>query len=298
MWDVILLRAIFSSTYSLGKAGLASVQPFFFVGSRMMVCGIILLAVEGFKKKSFYIARKDVYFFVQIALFHVYITYATEFWALQYLPSTTSALIYTGTPFVTAFFAWIFLEESLQIKKCIGLFIGLLGLLFLLFFQKLEASEIYASTMPWPEIVIFFGMIGYSYGWIAIKRVAHDYSPYLINGVTMFAGGTLALVTSFFLDTWHQGPIIAFRPYLMYLVLLVITTIFGNNFSVILLRKYSVTLLTFAGFLDPLMVALLSWFMLGEQVSWHFFASLGVLFIGLYLFYREELQSAPVLINT
>ncbi len=44
------------------------------------------------------------------------------------------------------------------------------------------------------------------------------------------------------------------------------------------------------GFLSPLFTALYGWILLGEMVSWHFYVSCIVVFIGLYLFYQEELQ--------
>ena len=43
-------------------------------------------------------------------------------------------------------------------------------------------------------------------------------------------------------------------------------------------------------FIDPLYVALYGFLFLDESVGWHFFTSAAAVFIGLYLFHREDLR--------
>jgi drug/metabolite transporter (DMT)-like permease len=56
------------------------------------------------------------------------------------------------------------------------------------------------------------------------------------------------------------------------------------------LRKYSFTLLSFAGFLCPVFGAFFGWIFLSEPITWHHFVSLCLIASGLFLFYRDELK--------
>ena len=74
------------------------------------------------------------------------------------------------------------------------------------------------------------------------------------------------------------------------IAVVLISNIVCYNLYGYLLKKYTATFVSFAGFMGPLFTALYGWILLGETVTWHFYASSIIVFIGLYFFYQEELQ--------
>ena len=54
------------------------------------------------------------------------------------------------------------------------------------------------------------------------------------------------------------------------------------------------TILSFFGFFIPLFAAFFGWLWLGEEVSCAFYTTVGLVTIGLYLFYQEELKQGYV----
>jgi drug/metabolite transporter (DMT)-like permease len=62
-----------------------------------------------------------------------------------------------------------------------------------------------------------------------------------------------------------------------------------------LFRHYTVTFLSFAGFTTPLFAALFGKIFLGESVGLHFFFSLAVVSLGLWLFYGEEIKQGYII---
>ena len=106
----------------------------------------------------------------------------------------------------------------------------------------------------------------------------------------MLIGGLAALATSPLVESWSAGPIKAFWPFTAVMVPLVLATTLAFTINTYLFRYYTVTFLMFLMFVDPLYVALYGRIFLGEQVHWYFFVSVFLLFIGLYLFYKEELK--------
>jgi drug/metabolite transporter (DMT)-like permease len=127
------------------------------------------------------------------------------------------------------------------------------------------------------------------------------YSPIMVNGVSMLCGGIAALITSIHHEgipmikgtgEWVGGffvsNIMMFMFYLM--AAIVIANIIFYNLYGYLLKQYSATFLSFAGFTTPLFAALYGRIFLAESVSASFFIAVGLVGTGLTLFYQDELK--------
>ena len=116
------------------------------------------------------------------------------------------------------------------------------------------------------------------------------YSLPYINGWTMFLGGVASLATAM---AWEHGRVIMvsnLSGMLWWGFLLIITAnVVHYNLYGYLLRHYSITLLTFAGFLSPLFGILYAMGVTGEQCGWQHLGGAVLITIGLFLFYRAEL---------
>jgi drug/metabolite transporter (DMT)-like permease len=125
-----------------------------------------------------------------------------------------------------------------------------------------------------------------------LKQLVNEngYSPFTANGLSMVTGGVMALVHSSLVESWDPIPVTAIRPFLdCMLLLILISNLICYNLYGYLLRRYSVTFISFAGFITPLFTALFGWFYLGEVVTWPFYVSAAIVFIGLFTFNQEEL---------
>ena len=212
-----------------------------------------------------------------------------EFWALQKMASSKVILIYSITPFITAVLSYFLLSERLSKKKWGGMALGFCGLAPILVLQQnpIEGGELIRISTR--EIVLLFAAISAAYAWFDVKRLMQrNYTLFMINGVAMFVGGILALITSALVEGISPSPIFDFWPFLGWLLLLVFLSniVFYNLFGW-LLKRYTITFLTFAGFLNPTFGAFYGWFFLGEIITWHYFLSLGVIAMALYLFHCE-----------
>ena len=292
---IIVLYALFGSSFVMGKMLLAYTTPFFLTGIRMTIGGLILLGYLFFyAHEDFVFKRKHLYWYAQMVFFGIYITYSLRFWALNYMPAAKTNFIYNLSPFMSALFSYIVFSEKLSLKKWIGLSVGLLGIIPVLLtssFSEQSLGEI--SFLSWPEIAVILSVATHTYSWIIMRKMVKEksYSPMMINGLSMTFGGLLALITSFFVDGFapiKEGHVLYFFGVLSLIILL--SNIICYNLYGWLLKRYTATFLSFSGFLSPLFTALYGWVLLGEMVSWHFYVSCIVVFIGLYLFYQEELQ--------
>ena len=292
MFLIFALYALCASTFTICKALLEFVKPMFLVGVRMFAAGVLLLGYAYLKdKKVFHIQKKDRLLFLQIILFHVYFAYVLDLWSLQYLTSFKSSFLYNLSPFLAAIFSYFYFAETMTLKKWVGLIIGFCG-----FLPEIIANfslKNSAGFISLPEIALLIGVASAVYGWIMLRKLVKDgeYSPVVVNGIGMVGGGILALITSFFIEGWSVSPVTQFWPFvkLTFLIIIVANILFYNFYGY-LLTRYTATFLSFAGFTTPLFAALFGWLFLGEKVHWSFFLSLMVVFIGLYIFYQEELK--------
>lgn len=294
---VIPLYALCAMTFTLAKAALSYSLPFFYVGIRMVAAGALLYGGYHLtNQKTSLIKSKDWFLFFQIILFNVYIAYCADLWSLQYITSIESSLIFNMSPFIAALFSYLWFGELMTPKKWCGLLLGASSILPLLFLQG-DSRLFFDGGRIIPIAVLIGSVISSAYGWIIMRELVgkRSYSPIMVNGIGMLGGGIAALITSFFLEPWSPLPVTSWSNFLFFTGAIIITAnILFANFYAYLLKHYTATLLSFAGFLCPVFATFLGWFFLDEPMSWRFFFSFLTVTGGLYLFYQEELRQGYV----
>jgi len=295
MFYVILLYALFASVFTVAKNGLDYVQPFFLVGSRMLIAGVILLAYQYIRHGQRWVFDRQTWWrLISLALFNIYLTNACEFWGLRYLTSSKTCFIYSLSPFISALFCYLLFKDNLSIKKWLGLGVGFIGFLPILLSHTASESEAGQFLIfSWAELAVMAAATFSVYGWITLKQLINEngLSPMMANGMSMLLGGCCALVHSWFVEEWNPLPISNYSVYLECTILLiVISNLICYNLYGYLLKRYSATFISFAGFTTPLFTALFGWLFLDETVSWHFYLSFGIVLSGLLVFDQEELK--------
>ena len=305
---VILLYFLFASTFTLGKSALYYVPPFLFIGMRMLFGGSLLLAYyRCIAKQKIAIAQYDYSLFLRIIIFHIFCAYTLEFWALEYVTSAKACLLYNLSPFITALLSYFLFSERLSSRQILGLVVGFLGFIPILIAQTpLETIGWHLGFVSCWEIALIASVVSSAYGWITMKRLINKgYSFIMINGIGMIGGGTLALILSLCkeglpmmknVSVTHQSLALQYGTFGESLIMLafyslsliIIANIICYNLYGYLLSRYSATFLSFSGFMTPLFAALLGWLFLGEQVTWHFFATISLVVVGLYLFHEKK----------
>lgn len=293
---VILLYALFASVFTVGKVGLGVASPFFLVGSRMTIAGLLMLGyLLLFKREEFKVKFSDLSPFLLLGFFNIFLTNVCEFWGLKYLTAAKTCFLYNLSPFVSALLAYFMLNEKMNQKKWIGLVVGFLGFIPILLHQtSQEELTGHFWVFSWAELAVLTAAVSSVYGWILLsKLVRQGYHPLLINGLSMVIGGGMTLVQSFIFESWNPVPVTDYTTFIAVCIfLMVISNFICYNLYGFLLKRFSATFISFAGFTTPLMTAIMGWLFLGESVHYSFFLSSGIVFSGLTLFYYEELATS------
>lgn len=294
---VILMYALFASMFTLAKGALLYSGPLFLVGSRMVFAGFLLLAYQRWQGELKLSQRAWRYWgqIFLLGLTAIYLTNACEFWGLQYLTSFKACFIYSLSPFFSALLAYWMWGETLSAKKWLGLSVGFIG--FIPIFASEATSEESVGhflLFSWAELALVAAALAAVYGWIILKNILSETgeSPIQANGLSMLLGGAMALFHSFLSESWSPSPVSHWGYFSQFTLLMVlISNCICFNLYGVLLKRYTATFLSFAGFMTPIFAAVYGQLFLGETLTLPFILSGAVVFVGLGIFYLEELRS-------
>jgi len=304
MYLVVLLYALFASLFALQKSTLDYTEPFFLVGSRMTFAGLLLVAYVLIKHRpvALKIKAEHIKGIVLLSVSMIYLTNIFEIWAINNMVSSKACLIYSLSPFVAALVAFVVLKEKMSAKKTLGMAIGFLGLLPIIFTQtqqELSTGTFLVFTLA--ELSLVGAVFCSVYGWIMLKKVMRDYqySALAANGLSMTFGGMLALGHSYLSgENWSPIPVTDMQPFIINtLVMCVISNLICYNLYGYLLKRYSATFMSFAGLVTPIFASAIGFLFLQEIVTWHFYVSIVLFSLGLMIFYREEISQDAAFIN-
>jgi drug/metabolite transporter (DMT)-like permease len=286
---------IWSTCFTLGKTTLEFSPPIFLTGVRMLFAGIIMLAfLSLFRRRDLSLKKHQLFPLILFAISAVYLTNIFEFWGLQYLTAAKACFIYSLSPFLAALFSYFQFKERITSKKLLGLIIGFVGFVPVLLSQS-GAEQLLGgvSFLSWAEIALIIATVTSVYGWILLRKLGKDegMSPLMTNGTSMFLGGIFALLHSLFTEEWHPLPVTNYLGFFQgVFLMIIISNLICYNLYGWLLKRFTATFLSFAGLTTPLFAAFFGWLILSETVSWTFFISVGIISLGLWLVYSEELR--------
>ncbi len=292
MYLVFFLYALLASTFSIGKILVHLLPPIFLIAIRMIIAGTLLSAAWYIFDRKVAIKARDWWLFIIVILFHILLPFTSEYIALQYISPSSACLMYNLSPFLSAIFSYFIFNEIMTPKKWVGFGIGIAGILF-----YLQSQCCVDFGLSWPNFLMFISVVTSCLGWIFVRILVKNkgYSTLLVNGLSMFIGGWMALPLSRYfegamtIDVIHIPHIIG----LLALMILIANILFYNLYGY-LLKKYTATFLSFAGFVTPLFAAFFEWIFFGVIVPHEFFLTVLIVGAGIFVFYQEELKQGYI----
>lgn len=286
---IILLYALLALTFPLGQLAVAAADPSVVIAVRMIIAGVLLLGSYWICCKKPVIHARDRFLFFKVALFHIYLAFVPEFWSLQFLSPLKVNLMFSATPFINAFFEYILHNRRFAWQQYVGIIIGVAGALLPLLATATQHCVPRICLIPYlPEAALMVAVVSSSYAWFVVRELMNrGYALVHINGSAMLMGGLLSAATAPFI---HLGLYVTHVPQLVLTVaaLIIISNGIAYQLHGTLLKYYSPTFLGFCGFLCPLFGAFYARVFFNEPLTWHIFAALLLIGIGLWLFTKGD----------
>ncbi len=290
---IILLYAIFASSFPISKILLSHASPLFLASARTLFAGLLLLSycsIRRKKNKACTIIMPHAFYFVQLVVIGIYVNYTSRYWAMNYMPTSKACLLFSVEPILSLFFSYLIFGETATHRQWLGFFIGFLSLIPI--FVTSTSPEICLGDffcVSWPELLMLVSVAASSYRWVLMRKLVkvHNYSVSFANGLSMTLGGLLAFITSCaFENCFPVSEPLAFFGWITLAIFL--SNVVCTSLYTHLLRSYTATFLSLAGFMTPLFAALYGSILFHESIGWYYYVSVGLLLISLYLFYKDE----------
>jgi len=296
MFDYIAPFLFLSSGVIANKLILQVWSPGLLVGIRMLLSGILLGSIALYKGKKNFITRlKEKWMYLAvISLIAAFLPALLKAYALKHTCASKVALIGSLDPFLTAIYAYLLWHEKLTKKKWIGILLGFAGSTTLIISHSTSEAQSIFGAISLAEAAAFGSICISRFGWIKIQQLlkANIFNVKEINSITMFFAGIYSLAsTTLIMPQAFYAPwswkIIGYLLYTIFVGNLLGYTLYSH-----LLKKHSATFVSLAGFSMPIFIYFFGWLILGEPLYPSFILSALITFIGLLIFYQDEIKQA------
>ena len=268
LFPFIALCLIWGSTWYFIKISLnAGVPPFFGVGFRFFLSGLLFFLIIFFKKESIPFNKQAIKLYLSFGLLNFALSYGITYWATQYVYSSISSILWGLFPLFTSVMAHFMIpedsNEKLTRNKIFALLVGLIGMIFIGSNQAIDLK-----SQSFFAMMILVGAI-FIAAWPSVlyKKHNHEVGPYQMNAVCQVLAGVIMLGLSYLLKE-DLSPIVWDNPLILASLYLII---FGGVISwgiyFWLYQYLSVTQITYAAIFPPIVAITLGWIFLNEVLG-------------------------------
>lgn len=273
-----LCTIVWSSSFIVIKIGLEQIPALPFAGFRYVMAAIFMLpwllqksSVQAIRR----ITRKDMIALVIMGLLTYPLNQGCLFLAMSYLPNATVSLITNMNPVFLAVLGGIFLNEHLKGSQFAGIGLTVVGAL--VFFLPLT-GDVSGIGVAFSFVTLFANVIGVIFTRKMLK--VGNYPVVVITGLPMVFGAVMLGAVSGF---WNYIPQINLSLFAILIFLsLINTTIAFTVWNVALQRLTAIEANVISNTM-LVQIALLSWFFLGEPVTWKMVAGMALVIGGVIL---------------
>lgn len=258
-----LISIIWGTTYLALSFGLDSLPPLFVSGGRQMISGLLILLTLGALRKPLptWEITKGILLsgFIVVFLSNSLVT-----WALKYVPSGITAVMFTMVPiFVALISIFVLRSEKLNWLIAAGLIIGLVALI-LLTNNSLDGGPQPFHLMGF--LVLFAGILAWAIGALVSKKVTEKANPMYVAGIQLFVFGALVFVISFFIEDIHIDKI---QPASLWAIgyLIIFDSIVGYGCYLYALSKLPATVVSLYAYIAPVVALFAGWMLRAEKFT-------------------------------
>ncbi|MFL0094710.1 DMT family transporter [Tenacibaculum maritimum] len=199
---LLILSIVWGSSFILIKKSLQGVTPVQLGALRMLITAFFLLLI-GFKSIKKIEKKHWKYVAYSAALGTFFPVFLFAF-AIRGIDSAIVSILNSLTPFHTFIFGALVFGFSFKKKQFIGILLGLVGTLILIF----KGAALHPDQNYWYALLIIIASIGYAFNVNIIKRYLYDLDALAIttgNFLLLIIPALLVLIFSNFFLTFEMN---------------------------------------------------------------------------------------------
>jgi drug/metabolite transporter (DMT)-like permease len=279
-YGAALLSMIFwSFSFVWVKVVYEAYGPLTTVLFRLLISSGLMLIFTSLSRKLQKIQAGDLKLFLLLAFFEPFLYFMGESYGLKYVSSTVASVIVATIPLFSPVAAWYFYKERLSRTNLYGLLITFLGVSLVVLDTSFNftASPLGVSL----EFLAVAGAIGYA---SVLKGISQRYNTFTIITYQNLLGAI------FFLPVWlsfemNEFVLIPFNAEAFWAIIKL--AIFASTFAFILftysIRNIGINKSNIFINVIPVFVAVIAYFILGDQLNFHQMVGIAIVISGLFL---------------
>ena len=272
---------LYGSGFIFTQYGLADSSPILFLSVRFFIAFWILLLITYIFKVPLPKNIKEVFHIAIAGSLTVGTFSIGVFLSISYgISGALNALIISLQPIIVTFLALKFLEEKVSKRVVLGLFIGFIGVSFVVF-SKLDFS--YSSTVGifWSIV----GLLGLSLGSLYQKKYCTNMNLYS-GGAIQTLSSTILTVPFLFFENIRIDFSTEFFIALFYMAIAV--SIIALSLLYIMIKNGEVSKVSSIFYLVPVSASIVSYFLLDEKMELIVLIGIIAVILGILLINKKE----------
>jgi len=282
---IILANVIIGVASPIMKLGLTEIPPFLMGFIRFGVATLILLPFALRKWKP--MSLRDFAYLLFAGIFGIGLHISLFFIGLQRTQSIITPIIASSGPVILYIVALAFLKERFSRRKFMGMFISLIGVLFIVLIPIILNGTVAHEQEAIGNALIFLATIMGVFHSVFIKKISNSIHALQIS-VATFIPGTLFFLPFAISEYahWDAGTVTE-KGWLA----LAFGTLFVSVISYSLvhhaLTKISASDVGIFAYIDPVAALVVAWPLLGEKPDVFYFIGSAFVFAGIWIAERR-----------
>ena len=264
---------IWGLTWFFLKYSLVEMPLFAGLSIRFLSAGIIFLSIHLIRKKKILVSRKMLLIYLQYGLINFSLCYFLTYWGAKYVFSNLGAILWSLLPlFVAGMAHFCIPDDRLNLRKALGMSIGLVGAIMLL----TQGDSLGTGEVTLGLLAILLSVFLAAWPNVYLKMQNEKVDSYHLNGFGMSFAGLVFSVFYFFYERGQTIPL-DFNNVGAVFFLTVPGTVLTWGIYIWLFNYLPVTQISYTAFYPPIVASLVGWLFLGESLP--FVAIIGSMMI-------------------
>ena len=270
---------IWGLTWFFLKYSLVEMPLFAGLSIRFLSAGIIFLSIHLIRKKKILVSRKMLFIYLQYGLINFSLCYFLTYWGAKYVFSNLGAILWSLLPlFVAGMAHFCIPDDRLNLRKALGMLIGLFGAILLL----TQGENLGEGEVTLGLLAILLSVFLAAWPNVYLKMQNEKVDSYHLNGFGMSFAGLVFSVFYFFYERGQTIPL-DFNNVGAVFFLTVPGTVLTWGIYIWLFNYLPVTQISYTAFYPPIVASLVGWLFLGESLPFIAIVGSAMIIAGGYL---------------
>lgn len=278
---IFILLAAFCAggTAPFAKVAMHTIPPMTFIFFRFFL-GSLVISVFLYKERKSFV--KPTLIVTLLTLIQV-VNPIIYTYGVRLTTATISQIVFSTVPIMTAILTFFLFKDKLPLQKIIGIVIGFIGAMIIIFLPVLEAHSVFSGNLLGNFFIVISAICLTVYS-IFSKRFHKVYSPLYLTAyfiyITAFISGLLAIPELIkYPSFWYETPLMGWIGVLYAGIIGVLFFLF-YQYAV----KYGTpTIASVTNYVSPVITFLFAAVLLGERLTFGFMVGALFAFVGVFL---------------